>query len=112
MQNKEVGVFITAKKDGAYTKIKSVDFGSGEAKKLTARVGTTHNKGVFMEVRVDAKDGQLLATVKIPLTGGNDRWALITADLPKISGVHDLYFVFHGKYDTDIIFFVYWKLSK
>ena len=42
-QNKEVGVFINAMKDGAFTKVKNVDFRNQGAEKFTARIGTTHN---------------------------------------------------------------------
>jgi len=61
-QNEKVGVFIKAKKNGAYTCVKNVDFGKKGASTFFARVGTTHNGGVSMEVRSGAIDGALLAT--------------------------------------------------
>jgi hypothetical protein len=112
-QNKEVGVFINAMKDGAFTKVKDVDFGSRGTVKFTARIGTTHNTGIILEVRLDGMDGQLLTTVKTPLTGGNDRWELVSSDVPKVSGIHDLYFVFKGKDKPGVImYFDYWMFSK
>lgn len=111
-QNKEVGVFVNGMKDGAYTKVREVDFGKG-ASKITMRVGTTHNTGVSMEVRVGNVNGQLLTTIKVPITGGDDRWSVVTADLATISGVHDMYFVFKGENKPGrIAFFDYWMLSK
>jgi len=37
---------------------------------------------------------------------------LQTIDVKKVSGIHDLYFVFKGKADTDILYFDYWKFLK
>ena len=112
MKNNVVGNFITAKYNNAYTKVKEVDFRQEGASKFTARIGTTHNGNVTMEVRLDSKEGELIGTVNVPMTGGNDRWALQTIDIKKVSGIHDVYFVFKGKAQKDIMYFDYWKFSK
>src|SRR5690606_36171526 len=110
-QNEEVGVFVQAMQDGAYTSVKDVDFATG-ASKFTARIGTTHNTGVTMEVRLDGIDGQLLTTIEVPRTGGDNRWALVSRDIPKVSGKHDVYFVFKAKNKPGIImYFDYWMFS-
>lgn len=112
-QNKEAGVFIKAKKDGAYTSVKNVDFGKKGAAVFSARVGTTHNSEVFLNVHLDSIDGPLIATVKVPLTGGDDRWETVKMQLKeKITGVHDLYFVYNGKAEKDIMFFDYWTFLQ
>ncbi|MDR6734413.1 glycoside hydrolase family 43 protein [Sphingobacterium sp. 2149] len=112
-QNKKVGVFIKAKKDGAFTCVKNVDFGEEGARNFFARVGTTHNGGIHMEVRLGAVDGALLGTIQVPMTGGDDRWTTVeTALSDKVSGLHDLYFVFKGKAPSNILFFDCWKFGK
>ncbi|MBT2620018.1 glycoside hydrolase family 43 protein [Chryseobacterium sp. ISL-6] len=112
-QNKTVGVFIKAKKNGAYTSVKNVDFGKEGAQSFSARVGTTHNSGVTMEVRLDSVSGPIAATVKVPLTGGDDRFETVTINISsKITGIHNLYFVCNGKAEKDIMFFDYWMFSK
>ncbi|WP_286753591.1 MULTISPECIES: glycoside hydrolase family 43 protein [Sphingobacterium] len=112
-QNEKVGVFIKAKKDGAYTCVKNVDFGERGASNFFARVGTTHNGGVSMEVRSGAIDGALLATIQVPMTGGDDRWTTVETILAnKVKGVHDLYFVFKGKAPSNILFFDCWKFGR
>ncbi|WP_293886254.1 MULTISPECIES: glycoside hydrolase family 43 protein [unclassified Sphingobacterium] len=112
-QNKKVGVFIKAKKDGAFTCVKNVDFGADGARNFFARVGTTHNGGIRMEVRSGALDGALLATIQVPMTGGDDRWTTVeTALSDKVSGLHDLYFVFKGKAPSNILFFDCWKFGR
>ena len=89
-----------------------VDFPTEGASKFTARNGTTHNGNVSTEIRLDSKDGKLLGTINAPMTGGNDRWSLQTIDIKKVSGIHDVYFVFKGKAKTDILYFDYWKFLK
>ncbi|WP_100614367.1 glycoside hydrolase family 43 protein [Confluentibacter citreus] len=112
MENNVVGNFITAKYNDAYTKVKEVDFRKEGASKFTARVGTTHNGNVSMEIRLDSKEGELLGTIKVPMTGGNDRWSLQTIDINKVTGIHDLYFVFKGKAASQIMYFDYWMFSN
>ena len=112
-QNEKVGVFIKARKDGAYTVVKNVDFGEKGAGNFFARVGTTHNGGVSMEVRSGASDGPLLATIQVPMTGGDDRWTTVETILPdSVKGIHDLYFVFKGKAPSNILFFDCWKFGR
>ncbi len=111
-QNKQVGVFVTAMHDGSYIKVRDVDFRSKGARKFTARVGTTHNNPVEMEIRLDGVDGKQIGSVKIPRTGGDDRWALVTTDISSVTGVHDLYFVVKGKLLTRLAYFDYWMFSE
>jgi hypothetical protein len=111
-QNEQVGVFITAMRNEAYTKVRSVDFGNSGANKFTARVGTAHNGNVTMEIRLDTLDGKLFGTLNVPNTGGSGRWALPNVDTEKVTGIHDLYFVFKGKAATNILYFDWWKFSK
>ena len=133
-QNEEVGVFVNAMKDGAYIKVRNVDFREGGASRITARVGTTHNGGVTMEVRADGREGRLLATLKVPMTGGDNRWALASSEIcdlastdracsksaereqimqiGRITGVHDLYFICRGDKPGRLMYFDYWMFSK
>jgi Beta-xylosidase len=111
-QNDVVGVFVNAMRDGAYIKVREVDFRKG-ASKFTARVGSTHNGGVKMEVRLGSVDGTLLASLDIPYTGGDDRWRVLSSNLDKVSGIHDVYFVFRGENKRGrIAYFDWWMVSE
>jgi len=112
LQNNQVGVFITAMYNDAYTKVSGVDFTEEGPSKFIARIGTTHNGNVSMEIRHSSLDGELIGTVKVPLTGGNDRWALVTTDVQKVTGIHDVYFIFKGKAASKIMYFDYWRFAK
>ena len=111
-QNKEVGVFVTAKKKDAYIKVRDVDFRQKGASKLMARIGTTHNAPVSMELRLDKPNGTLLGTMKVPRTGGDNRWQLVETDIPVTTGVHDICFVVKGEPTTDLMYFDYWKFKE
>ena len=111
-QNKEVGVFVTANQDGSYIKVRDVDFKDKGANKFRARVSTTHNDPVFLEVRLGNVDGESIASVRIPRTGGSNRWAIVTADIPGITGIHDLYFVVKGSPKSHLMYFDYWMFSE
>jgi hypothetical protein len=111
--NDQVGVFVTAGKDGAYIKVRDVDFRDAGAGKFTARVATTHNDPVRLEVRLDSADGPLLGSIRIPRTGGSDRWSVRTFDIEaKPTGVHDLYFVVNGRPANHLMYFDYWMFSE
>ncbi|MCH5719456.1 carbohydrate-binding protein [Niabella hibiscisoli] len=93
--------------------MKNADFGTSGASLFSARVGTTHNGGVTLEIRLDKPDGPLAGTLKIPMTGGNDRWALTDLKLDqKIKGLHDVYFVIRGKAAINLMYFDYWRFLK
>lgn len=111
-QNAEVGVFVNAMRDGAYTKVKGVDFGGEGAARVTVRIGTTHHSGVKFEVRADGLQGELLAEMDVPMTGGDNRWALVTADVASVKGVHDLYFVCKGDKPGRLMYFDYWMFHR
>ena len=112
VKNDQVGVFVTAMKNGSYTCVRGVDFKATGATKFSARIGTTHNDPVNLEIRLDGVDGQLIGTMKVPRTGGSDRWDLRTIDITKVTGVHDLYFIVKGRPATNLMYFDYWMFSK
>jgi hypothetical protein len=112
-QNEQVGVFITATRDGSYLKLKGVDFREKGPSKFYARVGTTHNERINMEVRLGSIDGELLCTIRIPRTGGDNRFEIVSADITaNVKDVHDVYLVFKGIARTDILFFDYWRFIE
>ncbi len=111
-QNNQVGIFVTANQNGSYIKVRDVDFRNKGASKFTARVGTTHNDPITMEVRLDGIDGELLGSLRIPRTGGSDRWALRSINVPKVTGIHDLYFLIKGKPASHLMYFDYWMFAE
>jgi len=111
-ENEVVGNFIVATRNNTFSKVREVDFREQGASEFTARVGTTHNGDVSMEIRLDAVDGELIGEIEVPITGGSDRWELVTTEVRKVTGVHDVYFIFKGKAPSEILYFDYWRFSK
>lgn len=111
-QNPQVGVFVMAMKNGSFIRVRDVDFRNTGATQFTARLGTTHNAPVRLEIRLDSIDGELAGTIKVPRTGGSDRWAVQTIEIPKITGIHDLYFVVNGQPNVNLAYFDYWMFSE
>jgi arabinoxylan arabinofuranohydrolase len=66
---------------------------------------------VSMEIRLDSLEGELIGTLEVPFTGGNDRWAIVTCEVQKVEGIHDLYFVFKGRAPVKVLYFDYWLFS-
>lgn len=61
-----------------------------------------------IEVRLDAADGTLLATLDIRPT--QNEWTLFKAKCQKAKGIHDLYLVFRGK-GSNLLDFDYWMMK-
>ncbi|RZJ90259.1 MAG: carbohydrate-binding protein, partial [Chryseobacterium sp.] len=54
----------------------------------------------------------VIATLKVPLTGGDNRWAMVSSNMLKTTGLHDIFFIFKGQAETDIAFLDYWMFTK
>jgi hypothetical protein len=103
----KTGVYVTNIDNGDYIKVRSVDFVKG-AKKFEANVASL--AGGKIEIRLGSVDGELLGVCEVKSTGGLQNWAALTCKVNKISGVHDLYFVFKGG-EGELFNFDWWKFQ-
>ncbi|WP_407548923.1 PQQ-dependent sugar dehydrogenase [Streptomyces sp. Pv4-95] len=78
----------------------------GNAKKITARIASAGTGGT-LEIRTGSADGKLIGSAEVPVTGGWETYADVSADLkaPR-DGTTTLYLVFKGSgsealYDVD-----------
>jgi hypothetical protein len=55
--------------------------------------------GVVVELRLGGVAGPLVAAVNLPVTGGWQKWATVSAPVSSAGGQHDLYVVFRGPTD-------------
>ena len=105
----EVGVYVSKISGDDYIKIRSVDLKKG-AKKFEASVAASSSTGKI-EIRLGSNDGELLDTLDIENTGGEQNWKTLSCKLEKVKGVHDVYLVFKG--DGEELFnFDWWRFSK
>lgn len=109
--NSKTGVYVSDIHNGDYIKVSSVDFGSVSPAKFGASVASALRGGTI-EVRLDAVDGDLVASLDVPGTGGWEEWRYIEVPaLMEIPGVHDLYFVFKGRKGPKLFNFDYWNFK-
>ncbi|MCF0198320.1 MAG: family 43 glycosylhydrolase [Bacteroidaceae bacterium] len=103
----ERNMVVTEVNDGDYILVKGVDFAGG-AKSITMQA--LPKVGGTIEVRLESKDGTLAAT--IPVKGKADVWKACTAKFTtKTSGVHDVYFVFRGQAEAELMHLDYWQVK-
>ncbi|WP_227256110.1 glycoside hydrolase family 43 protein [Pedobacter sp. MR2016-19] len=97
-------IFTTNKQEGAFIKIKGVDFKSG-AKKFEASL-TSLTGGGKLEIRIDDQNGRLIGT--LPVKSKDITWETISCTLNQVKGEHDLFLVFkEGIFSLD-----WWKMIK
>ena len=93
-QDKKTGVYVTDIHNGDFIKVRSVDFING-SKTFEACVASS-TQGGSIEIHFDSPSGTLLGTCKVKSTGGDTIWTVQSCKVNKMTGVHDIYFVFKG----------------
>lgn len=108
-EKSEAGMYVTAIHDGDYIRVRNVDFKKG-AKSFEAVVASSSSGGQI-EIRLDDKEGMLIGTCVIGNTGGPESWKTFQAQVDKVKGVHDVYFIFRGGED-ELFNFDCWKFIR
>lgn len=98
--------FVTSINNGDYTMVKGVNF-SKTASEIELSAAAIN--GGKIELRIDSLHGPMIGTLAITRSGESDLWRTYSASLKNTSGVHDLYFVFHG--EKDLFNFDWWKFN-
>ena len=93
--NGGTGKKIGSIENGTYAVYQNVDFGSG-ADRVNASSSNNYSTNSNIEFRLGAVDGSLLGTMKVPVTGGWNKFIDLSIDVQSVSGTHDLYLVFTG----------------
>jgi hypothetical protein len=88
------GVYVNATENGAYIKIKGVDFDKG-ATNFLASVAAAAD-GATITLRLDSETGNPIGTLKVKSTGALDKWETQSCKITGARGVHDLYLKFFG----------------
>ena len=72
-------------------------------------IRASETDGGTIELRLDSKEGKLLAEVAVPNTGGKDKWQTVKvpANVKEV-GVHDLVLIFKGEPKGQNLFYVNW----
>ncbi|MEO7045024.1 MAG: glycoside hydrolase family 43 protein [Ferruginibacter sp.] len=98
---------VTSINNGDYIKVQGVDFLKG-ASSIDVNVAALY--GGKIEIRIDKINGSLLGVVNVNTSAEGEIFKKITTAVKKISGVHDLFFVFKG--NKDLFNFDWWQFNK
>jgi beta-xylosidase len=104
------GVYVNVTDDGAYIKIKGVDFGDQGATNFLANVAAVTN-GATITLRLDSETGNAIGTLKVKSTGAPDKWDTQSCKITGARGVHDLYLKFFGN-GTPVMNVDWWKFES
>ena len=93
-------------KSGSWLALYGVDFGEEGATKFTAAVKAAAGCEGAMQIRLDNLDGEIVGYLEVG--EGDGTYKEVTAELlKKVTGVHNLVFVFYGEnYNVD-----YWMFQ-
>lgn len=93
--------------DGDWLVVYGVDFGTSGASEFTASVKAMAETCGAIEIRIDGIDKEVIGYIEINETANEDFEEVTTQLLKKVTGVHDLVFIFCGEgYNVD-----YWRFS-
>ncbi len=104
------GVYVSVIENGAWIKVKGVDFGEKGPAKFTASLAAI-GEGSTLTVRIDSETGTTIGSLKVNPTGGLDQWQTQSCKLTGPKGVHDVYFKFFGN-GSPVMNFDWWKFEQ
>lgn len=109
--NGDNGVYVSEIHNGDYIKVREVDFGNQSPRRFIASISSALRDGT-LEVHLDSIRGEQITEIKVPHTGGWERWMTVEASLQKqATGLHDVYFVFKGRKGCKLFNFDWWQFS-
>jgi arabinoxylan arabinofuranohydrolase len=103
------GVYVSVEDNGAWIKIKGVDFGDKGAANFSASLAAAA-PGASIVLRIDSEVGLPIGTLKVNPTGGLEQWATQSCKISNAKGVHDLYLKFFGT-GTPLMNLDWWKFE-
>jgi len=106
-KNDKIGVFVNQIDNNDYIEVQAVNFNKG-AKSF--QVSAASLIGGKIEIRLNDKEGELLGVCDIKSTGDLNGWKEFKTKVKKVTGVHNVVFVFKG--DGASLFNLDWWMFK
>ncbi|CUU50570.1 glycoside hydrolase family 43 protein [Clostridium beijerinckii] len=97
---------VTSINNGDWLAVSKADFGNG-TKSFKANIAST--VGGAIEIHLDSLDGQLIGTLNVSPTGGEQQWKEMQCSVNSISGVHNIFFKFTGSSSGNLFNIDYWQ---
>lgn len=88
----------------------NADFGAEGPAVFVANVAAV--VGGTIEIRLDSPTGEIIGTLEVTPTGGDQEWELMQCDVKNVTGVHNIFFVFRGEGEPNLFNFDYWQFNK
>ena len=102
-------IYVTNVNTDEYILIKGVDFGTQKITKFIANCAAII--GGTIELHIDAANGKKIGAVSVKSTGSETTFKDFSGAISNPKGVHDLYIVFKGVKDKNLMNFDYWKIQ-
>ncbi|MBQ0022771.1 MAG: family 43 glycosylhydrolase [Prevotellaceae bacterium] len=104
-------VYVSDIHNGDWIKVREVNFGSRQAKSFSITAASALRGGT-LEVHADSLKGDLIATIKVPHTGGWEKFKTFTTkDVRTPKGKHDIYLVFKGRKGPELYTLDKWNFK-
>ncbi|WP_281310094.1 glycoside hydrolase family 43 protein [Flavobacterium flavigenum] len=92
-KNNKTGVFITQIDNNDFVEVRTVNFEKAAKSFQISAASVAEGK---VEIRLDNKEGELIGTCDIKNTGNLDTWKVFKSKVKKVTGLHNVFFVFKG----------------
>jgi len=108
--NANLNLNVTGISNGDWIAVANADFGKNGAVSFKANIASII--GGKIEIHLDEEDGELIGTLNVSTTGGEQSWKEMETSVKSVKGVHNIYFVFSGKEDCNSLFNIdYWQFK-
>ncbi len=102
-------LIVTDINDGNWLAVANADFGEEGPSLFQANIAST--VGGQIEIRIDSPIGEVLGTLDVKPTGGSKEWKLLECEVKKVTGIHNIFFMFKGGNEGNLFAFDYWKFK-
>ena len=106
-----INMNVTGIDDGDWVAVSKADFGSDGPAVFVANVAA--NVGGQIEIRLDSTIGPVIGTLDVPVTGGMQDWQLVQCEVERVTGIHNIFFMFKAAGDVkeNLFNFDYWQFK-
>lgn len=109
--NSRGGMQVCQIDDGDFIRVNNINFGEAGAVSFSGSVASAAGGG-SIELRLDCPDGEIIGTLPIACTGGEDSWEIMKTDVRGAAGIHNLFFMFKGQAGSNLFKFDYWYFNS
>ncbi|MGN7938399.1 glycoside hydrolase family 43 protein [Metabacillus sp. 22489] len=105
-----INLNVTDINNGDWVAVSQADFGRNGAVSFEANIAST--VGGEIEIRVDSPVGEVIGTLDVNPTGGDQKWQLMKTNVNNVSGTHNIFFIFKGEGENNLFNMDYWKFTE